>query len=97
MQKYTSAAGCSVLADDSLKYCTERHTSQQGNGNHLFLDHNPLKSCYDQGEHRNPWAVYEDEFDELRILEQNSSSKEQEDVGGGGGDLTEVDFGGNLS
>ncbi len=74
------------------KYCTERHTSQQDNGNHLFLDHNPLKSCYDQGEHRNPWAIYEDELDEL----SNSSSKEQEDVGGGG-NLTEVDFGGNLS
>ncbi len=44
------------------------------------------------GEHHNPWAVYEDEFDEL----SNSSSKEQEDVGGGG-NLTEVDFGGNLS
>jgi hypothetical protein len=43
-----------------------------------MVDHNPLKSCYDQGEHLNPWAVYEDEFDEL----SNSSSKEQEDVGG---------------
>ena len=61
-----------------LKYCTERHASEQDNGNHLMVDHNPLKSCYDQGEHLNPWAVYEDEFDEL----SNSSSKEQEDVGG---------------
>jgi len=67
-----------------LKYCRERHASEQDNGNHLILGHNPLKSCYDQGEHLNPWAVYEDEFDELRILEQNSSSKEQEDIGGGG-------------
>ncbi len=63
-----------------LKYCTERHASQQDNSNHLILDHNPLKSCYDQGEHLNPWAVYEDEFDEL----SNSSSKEQEDIVGGG-------------
>ncbi len=79
-----------------LKYCRERHASEQDNGNHLILGHNPLKSFYDQGEHLNSWAVYEDEFDELRILEENSSSKEQEDVGGGV-NLTEVDFGGNLA
>ena len=60
-----------------LKYCTERHTSQQDNGNHLFLDHNPLKSCYDQGEHRNPWAVYEDELDEL----SNGGNLSEDDLG----------------
>jgi hypothetical protein len=67
-----------------LGYCRERHASEQNNGNHLILGHNLLKSCYDQGEHLNPWAVYEDEFDDFSILEQNSSSKEQEDVGGRG-------------
>ncbi len=60
-----------------LKYCTERHTSQQDNGNHLFLDHNPLKSCYDQGEHRNPWAEYEDELDEL----SNEENLSEDDLG----------------
>jgi len=42
--------------------------NEQDNGNHLILGHNPLKSFYDQGEHLNSWAVYEDEFDELRIV-----------------------------
>ena len=61
-----------------LKYCTERHTNQQDNGDHLFLDHNPLKSCYDQGEHRDPWAVYDNELDELSI-EENLSGDDRGD------------------
>jgi len=61
-----------------LKYCTERHTNQQDNGDHLFLDHNPLKSCYDQGEHRDPWAVYDNELDELSI-EENLSADDRGD------------------
>ena len=62
-----------------LKYCTERHTNQQDNGDHLFLDHNPLKSCYDQGEHRDPWAVYDNELDELSI-EENLSEDDLGDI-----------------
>ena len=61
-----------------LKYCTERHTNQQDNGDHLFLDHNPLKSCYVQGEHRDPWAVYDNELDELSI-EENLSADDRGD------------------
>ena len=57
----------------SFKYCTERHTNQQVNGAHLFLDHNPLKSCYDQGEHRDPWALYDNELDELSVDENQSA------------------------
>ena len=60
-----------------LKYCTERHTNQQDNGDHLFLDHNPLKSCYDQGEHLNPFAVYDGEFDNSSISEEEP----EEDIG----------------
>jgi hypothetical protein len=68
-----------------LGFCRERHASEQNDSNHHILGHNPLKFCYNQGEHLNPFAVYDDEFDNFSILEQNSSSKEQEDVGGGGG------------
>ena len=41
-----------------LGFCKERQTFERSDGNnHLFLGHNPLKSCYDQGEHLNPFAV----------------------------------------
>ena len=54
------------------------------------MDHNPLKSCFDQGEHLNPFAVYEDEFDISSITSQNSNfEQEQDNIGVGGTDLTE--------
>ena len=74
----------------NLEYCRERHASAQNNTNHHFLDHNPLKSCYDQGEHLNPFAVYEDEFDISSITSQNSNcEQEQDDIGVGGTNLAE--------
>ncbi len=74
-----------------LGFCRERQSFERNDGNHLFLGHNPIKSCYDQGEHLDPFAVYEDEFDNFSI-EQNSSCIEQVDIGCGG-DLTEDDLG----
>ena len=49
-----------------LRFCCERHGREQDDGNHLLLEHNPLKSCYNQGDHLNPVAVY-DELDNSRI------------------------------
>ena len=41
-----------------LGYCRDRHNARkQNDASHHFVDHNPLKSCYDQGEHLNPFAV----------------------------------------
>ena len=75
-----------------LGFCKERQNFEQSDGNnHLFLGHNPLKSCYNQGEHLDPFAVYEDEFDNSSI-EHNSTCIEQVEVEGGG-DFTEDDFG----
>ena len=54
-----------------LGYCRDRHNaSKQNDASHQFVDHNPLKSCYDQGEHLNPFAVYDGEFDNSSISEQ---------------------------
>ena len=73
-----------------LRFCTERHASEQNDTNHHFLDHNPLISCHDQGEHLNLFAVYEDEFDISSIISQNSNfEQEQDNIGVGGTDLTE--------
>ena len=75
-----------------LRFCRDRHACEQNTGNHHIHGHNPLKSCYDQDEHHNPFAVYDDEFDNSSILDQNSTSSEQEDLEGGG-NLTEDDLG----
>ena len=57
---YTNQRGLLI----HLGYCRERHNaSEQNVANHHFVEHNPLKSCYDQGEHLNPFAVYDGEFD----------------------------------
>ena len=84
---YTNQRGLLI----HLGYCRERHNaSEQNVANHHFVEHNPLKSCYDQGEHLNPFAVYEDEFDISSITSQNSNfEQEQDNIGVGGTDLTE--------
>ena len=64
-----------------LGFCRERHAREKNDGNHLLLDHNPLKSCYDQGDHRNPYTVYDNELDNSSI--KNSTCKDQVDKGGG--------------
>ena len=75
-----------------LGFCKERQTFERSDGNnHLFLGHNPLKSCYDQGEHLDPFAVYEDEFENSSI-EHNSTCIEQVEIDSVG-DFTGDDFG----
>ena len=64
---YTNQRGLLI----HLGYCRERHNaSEQNVANHHFVEHNPLKSCYDQGEHLNPFAVYDGEFDNSSISEE---------------------------
>ena len=64
---YTNQRGLLI----HLGYCRERHNaSEQNVANHNFLEHNPLKSCYDQAEHLNPFAVYDGEFDNSSISEE---------------------------
>jgi hypothetical protein len=77
-----------------LGFCRERHDSEQNDKNHLLLDHNPLKSCYDQGDHCNPYAVYDNELDNSSI--ENSTCKGQVD-NGGGEYLTEDELGDQLN
>ena len=43
-----------------MGFFRERHASQQEEENHQHLEHNPLKSCYDQLDHLNPFTVYGD-------------------------------------
>ena len=43
-----------------LGFCRERHVSQQEVHNHQQMEHNPLQSCYDQLDHLNPFALYDD-------------------------------------
>jgi hypothetical protein len=43
-----------------LRYCRERHSQEQTDGNHLLIDFNPLKSCNDKSDHLDPFSVYED-------------------------------------
>ncbi len=37
----------------------ERHVSQPEIHNHQQMEHNPLRSCYDQLDHLNPFALYD--------------------------------------
>ena len=76
-----------------LGYCRERHyASEQNDAGHHIVDHHPLKSCYDQGEHLNPFALYDDEFDVSSSDSLNSNcEEEQEERGVGGTYLTEDD------
>jgi hypothetical protein len=43
-----------------LQFCRQRHTAIQDDANHLLHEHNPLQSSYNQGDHLNPFAVYDD-------------------------------------
>ena len=43
-----------------LRFCHQRHTAIQDDANHLLHEHNPLQSSYNQGDHLNPFAVYDD-------------------------------------
>lgn len=64
---YTNQRGLLI----HLGYCRERHNASEENvSNHHFVQHNPLKSCYDQGEHLNPFAVYDGEFENSSISEE---------------------------
>ena len=83
---YTNQRGLLI----HLGYCRERHNaSEQNVSNHHFVQHNPLKSCYDQGEHLNPFAVYDGEF-------KNSSISEEEPHDDFGNTHTDLDdFGQN--
>jgi len=71
-----------------LRFCRERHATERNDGNHQTCEHNPLKSCYDHGDHLNPWAVYDDDFDNSNDDDLDNSSMEE----GGGGYLTEDDL-----
>ena len=62
-----------------LGFCRERHASEQNDENHLLLGHHPLKSCYNQGDHLNPFAVYDNELDNSSI--ENSTCNDQVDEG----------------
>ena len=68
-----------------LQFCRERHANERNDGNHQNYEHNPLKSCYDHGDHLNPWAVYDDDLDNSNDDDLDNSSMEE----GGGGYLTE--------
>jgi hypothetical protein len=43
-----------------LRFCRQQHTAIQDDANHLLHEHNPLQSSYNQGDHLNPFAVYDD-------------------------------------
>ena len=64
----------------------ERHEREQNDLNHHFLCHNPLKSCYDQDEHCNPFAVYEDECDNSSISKQ----EQDDDLGNINNEINEL-------
>jgi hypothetical protein len=67
-----------------LEYCREKHACAQNNTNHHVLEHNPLKSCYDQGEHLNPFALYDDEFDVSSSTSLTSNCEEEQEERGVG-------------
>ena len=60
-------------------FCCERHASQQEDKNHQHLEHNPLKSCYNQLDHLNPFAVYDDLDDSSG---EDSTDEDRPDEGG---------------
>jgi hypothetical protein len=62
-----------------LGFCHERHASQQEDKNHQHLEHNPLKSCNDQLDHLNPYAVYDNLDDSSG---EDSTDKDCPDEGG---------------
>jgi len=72
-----------------LRFCRERHANERNDGIHQNCEHNPLKSCYDHGDHLNPWAVYDDDLDNSS-MEHSTCNFELEE--GGGGYLTEDDL-----
>jgi len=43
-----------------LGFCRQRHTANLDDANHMIHEHNPLQSSYNQGDHLNPFAVYDD-------------------------------------
>ena len=43
-----------------LGFCRQRHAAQQDDGSHILHEHNPIQSSYNQGDHLNPFAVYDD-------------------------------------
>ena len=69
-----------------LQFCRERHANERNDGIHQNCEHNPLKSCYDHGDHLYPWAVYDDDLDNSS-MEHSTCNFELEE--GGGGYLTE--------
>ena len=64
-----------------LGFCRERHASQQEDKNHHHLEHNPLKFCYDQLDHLNPFAVY-DNFDDSSGEDSTEEDEDHPDEGG---------------
>ena len=72
-----------------MRFCRERHANERNDGNHQNYEHNPLKSCYDHGDHLNPWAVYDDDLDNSS-MDHSMGNFELEE--GGGGYLTEDDL-----
>ena len=63
-----------------LGFCHQRHTAFQDDANHLLHEHNPLQSRYNQGDHLNPFAVYDDldffnsDDDDSVVLDNNNGS-----------------------
>ncbi len=66
-----------------LGFCRQRHASEQNDKNHLLLGQNTLKSCYNQGDHRNPFAVYDNDLDSSSMKIQLAKIKLTRGVGGG--------------
>ena len=62
-----------------LGFCREIHASQQADKNHHHPEQNPLKSCYDQLDQLNPFAVYDNLDDSSG---EDSTDKDCPDEGG---------------
>jgi hypothetical protein len=74
-----------------LRFCRERHANERNDGNHQNYEHYPLKSCYDHGDHLNPWAVYDDYLDSSS-MDHSTGNFELEGGGGGYLSLSENDL-----
>lgn len=61
-----------------LGFCCQKHASQQEDKNHQHLEHNPLKFCYNQLDHLNPFTVYDDVD---HSSGENSANKDVPDEG----------------
>ena len=86
-----------------LGFCRQRHSAQQDDGNHILHEHNPIQSSYNQGDHLNPFAVYDDldlsisddSVDNNSRNNMDNGYSSWEDFNPNGDDDVQVDVGGD--